>query len=158
MMPFNFSFRNLLKKYIPRLSKEKLDQHENIFAQRAQLQIEKRYKMIPIPFLEKPDYYLNTIRERVKDYTGEAEKILLPYKNSYNAAHKLWIARREFALEQGYLLQIPPTFQRFVRFSRKAVKYQFVRIETLPILWVYKIIYYLQLLFKQKLEENVKND
>lgn len=150
MMPYNLSFRSLLKKYIPTLPIEKIDEHESLFSHRTQLKIEHTYKMVPFPFLENPKEYLDKIKMKIDTNTQKAEAILLPYKNSYNAAYQLWIAHREVALEQGNFLQIPTSLEGLTRFIGKVIKYQFVKIKTLPILWAYKIKYLWQILFKRK--------
>ena len=83
--------------------------------------------------------YQTPIQAVIKKRIGIAAKIFKPYKPSYDAAHRLWVARRKFALDQGCFWQVHPSFRRLIKFISSAIGYWIVSIQTLPVLWLKKI-------------------
>ena len=147
MTPFNLSFRYMLRKYIPQLTDENIEEHEKLLTYRYVLQHELNF--VPKKYLGYPgqneteqndsEQYKESINKRIISISKQARTIIEPYKEEFEALHKLWIARRKFALEQGHFLQIPPTLQGLGRYIRAAIHYQNVQIRTLPKLWINRL-------------------
>jgi len=165
MTPFDDTFRRMLIKYIPHIDDKKIDKHEDIFAYREKV-IQSHTTMIPEKYVDdflkyirklrtKPSKpwdkilddikedalrpYRTSVEEDLEEKTKQAADIFLSYTSSYNAAHKLWAARRRFAMEQGSFLQIRPTLKGIKRYFASAFNYWIVSIQTLPVLWRKKI-------------------
>jgi hypothetical protein len=126
MMPFALSFRRLVLKYIPQLKSEDLDRHESLIALRHQLIQEKNIKP--------PQTHLPILDENIEKAAREANAILAPYKKEFEAVLRLWLARRQLALKQGGLLQIPTTWEGFVGFFGALGNYLWVQVTTFPTL------------------------
>jgi len=140
MTPFNISFRKLLRKYIPQIDNEQLDKHESLFAARTQLMND-----IKIIDERKWQNYLSQLKQHpITSISNESEEIFQNYSKQYNAVHELWLARRQFALEQGKYLQIPTSFTALYRYVETGFKYHLVQIKTLPILWINQLKYFLR--------------
>lgn len=153
MTPFNLSFRHLLRKYIPQLTDKNINEHEMLFTYRSVLQRELNF--VPLKYLEGPgqydtdvdpaeEHYKKPIRKRIESVSKEAQTIIEPYKEEFEALHKLWIARRKFALEQGHFLQIPSTLEGLGRYVRAAIEYRIVQIQTLPKLWINRFNHFMK--------------
>jgi len=139
MTPFNISFRKLLRKYIPQIDNVQLDEHESLFAARAQF-------LNDINLFNKRELgeYIQPEENPITNISKESEDIFRNYAKQYNAVHELWLARRQFALEQGKYLQIPTSFPALYRYIKTGFKYHLVQIKTLPILWMNQLRYFQQ--------------
>ncbi len=229
MMPFNFSFRLLLRKFIPQVSQEEIDRHESLYAFRNTLSqeldvvpesdivvvdvqcykisedslkklkrakcsdevIEKLETMKKWDFAEKENFlkfiesvigkeqlnkyqpeilrcaenktqhrqdaetnreYQERINKKIKIVNDTANEIFKDFKKEFDAVQQLWIARREFALEQGNLLQIPTSLDGLKRFVGKGTNYVKIVVTTFPILRKNQVKYLLETLpFGKKL-------
>lgn len=182
MIPIPYTYQQMLKKYIPIFTYEKFDDNKNLLA----LRDESRHElyMIPKKYFPKKDernkeksernkekdeqdkgkfaeYYqgkIEIIKVQIKNDTVKATQIIKPYEKSYNAAHRLWIAQREYAMEHGNLLQVPISITYVRRFVFKAIHYRIVEVQTLPILLINKIKYHLQLLFNINNKKELNNE
>ena len=145
MTSHNHLFYKMLKKYIPVLTAEKINKTENLVAWRDKLRNEL-YMIPKIYFL--PEGVLKDIPRDVrkkyeKDYTNYNSKISIIKKHiskfskeatnemkihepAFKAVHRLWMARRRFAFEQGNLLQIPATFLEWKQYIGDTLPYQAV--------------------------------
>ncbi len=164
MLPLNLSFRKMIRKYIPQITSEDLNDYENLIALRHQVFQEINIVGDISPSdptnepgkenennqprnnnsgnnkdNEPPQLYR---KELIEQITIEANSIIKNYKKEFEAALKLWIARKQFALEQGYFLQIPHTGKGFGRFISTAYNYPKVQVKTLPTLWKNRTIYF----------------
>jgi hypothetical protein len=88
--------------------------------------------------------YQKDISSKIEHVSREAKAIIAPVAPLFNLVHRLWIARRQFALEQGHFLQIPPTVEGLVRFVKAAMNYALISIATLPRLEVNRIRYFIK--------------
>lgn len=79
-----------------------------------------------------------TPREELDDLIDEttrrANAIIAPYRAQFDALHKLWAARRNFALHQGGLLQIPASREKWRSFFGALGQYLRVQVQTFPVL------------------------
>jgi hypothetical protein len=167
MLPLNLSFRRLILKYIPQISVEELERYENLMALRDQIFHEKIiYKnnqlrpKTPIGNNKEDDPDQQgknrkneiTKRERIPpdwdklltEISNEIADIFVDYKKEFKAVLNLWSARRQFALAQGSLLQIPTTCKDLKRYIKKGIMFHWVRIKCLKVLWKNKIKYICQ--------------
>lgn len=176
MISYNHTFYKMLKKYILVLPKEKIAETETLLFQRDKLR--KELYMIPkIYFLPEDTikYVAKDVREKYekdykKDYEIYSEKIssikkdikkiskkvtdeMKPYEYCFEAVHRLWMAQRRYAFEQGNLLQIPATWRDWKLYIGAAGNYLKVQIATSPILWFNRFKYYFQILFKNRLRK-----
>lgn len=124
MMQFNYTFRQLLRHYISEQTQENLDRHEKVLSYHYQ-----QYHRI------NGDVALNS--EKI----NEASQIFTGQTREYRLIRDLWIARREFALTQGNLLQIPPTVKALRLYVHKYVRYRWLSLKCLPVLWWHQLKY-----------------
>lgn len=155
MLPLNLSFRQMMKKYIPQISSGKLNDYENLLGLRHRLyqeqsianHIQKKYppgrkiKQGDGMEIERAQSYRQAL---MSSLTSEVDEIFKNHDKAFAAAVQLWIARRQFALEQGYLLQIPTSIESLRRYIRAYKNYRKVQIKTLPTLWCSKAINFVQ--------------
>lgn len=161
MIPYNQTFSRMLKKYIPALTIEKINETDALLLRRDKLR--KELYMIPkIYFLPKSamkalaievrekyekdyDIYnkrIPIIKNDIKKISRQVADKMTPYMQCLKAVHRLWMAQRRYAFEQGNLLQIPTHSQDWKRYIGAAFNYLKVQITTLPVLWFCKIRYY----------------
>jgi len=172
MLPLNLSFRKMIRKYIPQITSEDLNNYENLIALRHQ--VFQEINIVGDMNSSTPpgesgkenenDQQINNNsgnneeneptqldrKELTKEITEKANDIIKKYKKPFEAALQLWIARKQFAQEQGYFSQIPNSVQGFKRFIRTAINYRNVQRKTLPILWKNRTIYFFQNLSMSK--------
>lgn len=165
MMPFNFSFRRLLIKFIPQVKKEDIDRYESLLALRHQLYLELVFAPPEDDEEEKKksgdnkdhpkkssnedsisknpagqnaqdpvEEYRERVRKQIDQVSGKAAAIFRGFEKEYTDLQKLWTARRKFAVEQGNLLQIPPSLESLGRFISAAFNYYITVIRTFPTL------------------------
>ena len=79
------------------------------------------------------------IGDRRSATVEDAKELLEPYKYLYNAAHKLWITRQQFAYEMGNFFQIPTSIGSLYRLTRIGLIHYYVILTRLPILWWFRI-------------------
>jgi len=114
MQPLQPDFDSMLSKYIPQLTKEQRRRHERLFALRHELLHE-------FPSQSQP----NKIEAgaNIVNATDTATSIILNSAPVYEAVHRLWVARRRFAVEQGNFFQVPPTWNNFTNYGAAALNY-----------------------------------
>ncbi len=127
MLPYNQSFRTLLRKYIPQVSEYQLRRHEEIIGLRNELILESAYA-------PEPNDLQNYIAV-IEGLSSRAREVFAGYENLYLAAEKVWEARRRFAYKQGNLQQIPDSFNGLRGFIRAAWNYTRVTWRYVPVLW-----------------------
>ena len=137
MMPLDLTFRRMLLKYIPQVTEKDLRKYESLIALRHQLVHE--------PTLPAVGGSIGAISDEAQKIFG-AKKV----EKYYDKAHKLEIATRQYALQQGKFLQISPTAKGGWNYLKKSFNYRWVQVQTLPFLWFNKIIYTLIQLFTVK--------
>jgi len=138
MMPYNLTFRRLLRKTVPQLTPENINDYENLTATRHHLVQEKA--LLP-PGQPKP---IGPVFDAlIKESARQATSILSPHQDVLNASQELWSARRRLALQQGHFLQIPPTPEGVWRLFKAMMKYHFwVQPKTFPHFLLNRIKYY----------------
>ncbi len=70
----------------------------------------------------------------IEETTRQANKIIEPYRAQFDALHKLWSARRNLALHQGGILQIPSSWEGLKGFVSALGNYFRVQVQTVPVL------------------------
>lgn len=152
MMPLHTSFRRTLRRTIPQLSYQELDRYESLISLINHLKFETSRGQEP-PQQETKSNEENPISpDRASDgslgetpvlpdpisdidlITGEANEILEPYEKQYRHSHRLWVARRQLAVQQGNFLQIPYTWRSFRLFLWAIWNYRRVQAVTAPVL------------------------
>lgn len=88
--------------------------------------------------------YQKDISSKLEHVSGKAKDIIAPVALWFNLVHRLWIARQQFALEQGHFLQVPPTVEGLARFAKAAIRYAVVSVITLPRLEFNRIKYFVE--------------
>ena len=137
MMPYNLTFRRLLRKTVPQLTPEKINEYESLTATRHHLIQEK--SLLPPKKPVQPVLSL-----LIKESAQQATIILSPHKRVLDASQELWVARRQLALQQGHFLQIPPTPGGVWRLFKAMMKYHFwVQPKTFPHFVLNRIKYYI---------------
>lgn len=141
MLSLNLSFRRLVLKYIPQLISKDLDKYESLTALRHQISEDVRT-------LSTADPIVNQKREDSKESsTHEANitirKNFIPNVNNYKRVQKLYMAKRQYALQQGNYLQVPSSPSAFWKYINAAINYRNVQIQTLPFLWANRLIYFI---------------
>ena len=116
MMPFNSSFRKMLRSEIQEIDDTRINDYEKELAQLHQL----RFGMLQ----PKPD-----------NDVAETEAKL------YQKIHRIWSARRQYVLEQGDLLQIPRDGKKLVRLLQASIHYRRVLYTLQPQIWAYRAWY-----------------
>lgn len=53
------------------------------------------------------------IEDQIKQITAEANEVIEPFRDRFEALHAIWISRRKLAVSQGNLLQIPTTVEGY---------------------------------------------
>ena len=114
MMEFNLYFRRLLRKKILQTSDENLDRHECLLARRFQW--------------ERHGLNVNALYRH-------AGSIFSPFQEEYRLVHKLWITRRQFALEQGHFFQIPITVKNWKTYLGAYSRFWRAQVFCLLTLW-----------------------
>lgn len=79
------------------------------------------------------------IDQLIDETTRQANRIIARYRKEFDALHKLWVARRNFALHQGGMLQIPSDPKDLANFLRALRFYIVVQAQTLPALTANRI-------------------
>jgi hypothetical protein len=152
MTPFPPTFRRLLRRNIPQVHDEDLNRHENLFALRHQLVIDRhsvagKYvhgsttsvtgtattgtaASAPAP---------KVIDEDIMDATAQAQVIFSPYAKVYDASLRLWVARRQIVLQQGNFFQIPLSLKKIGKLLKAIVNYRKTQLQTLPAITVNRI-------------------
>lgn len=130
MMPFDLSFRRLVRKYIPQLSHQELNRHESLVALRHQLIQEEHMQPPGIPAKLPPGVSARVLSPAIEAATRDANAILAPYKEQYEAVLRLWIARRNLAHKRGGMLQIPTTVDGLTGLVSAIVKHIGVEFST----------------------------
>jgi hypothetical protein len=141
MMPIDLTFRRMLLKYIPQVSEYDIRKYESLIALRHQLIHEEIVKPTPIPSKSGTVAKHPPVGGSIGLVTEDAQKIFKAVEPNYNRVHKLEIATRQFALEQGKYLQVPPTFKGGVNYIAKFFKFRWIQLSTLPFLWLNKGLY-----------------
>ncbi len=67
------------------------------------------------------------IDELIRIVTEAANNTIAPYRKQFDALHELWSARRNLALHQGGILQVPGSRAAWRGFSLALLKYYYVR-------------------------------
>ena len=150
MMPFHPSFRRLLRTYLPQITSEQLDRHEALLSLRHQLLLERRLLPQPSsPGPQKPSTPGTHGPRRpdlrdpfLKESTEQAAAIFKGLEGVYEAAHKLWIARRQLAFLLGAYLQLPSTFSGGRARLEATLRYYRVWLQTYPTLIANRLSYY----------------
>jgi len=70
----------------------------------------------------------------IEETTRRANAIIAPYRPQFDALHKLWSARRNLALHQGGMLQIPTSREGLQGFANALGSYLRVQVQTFPVL------------------------
>lgn len=70
----------------------------------------------------------------IDETTARANAIIAPYRAQFDALHQLWAARRNLALHQGGILQIPSSGEGWKRFASALGNYLLVQMQTFPVL------------------------
>ena len=70
----------------------------------------------------------------IDEITERANAIIAPYRAQFDALHRLWSARRNLALHQGGILQIPSSGEGWKRFASALGNYLLVQMQTFPVL------------------------
>lgn len=122
-MPFNLTFRRLLRKYIPQLSEDDINRYESLIALRTHIYFEG---------------YSTKRNKAIKEITKKAQAIIKPVEPNFNRASLLWKAIREYSLVQGNILQVPPTLKDLQEYVKKNFNYRITQVITLPFLWFNK--------------------
>ncbi len=152
MMPLHPSFRKLVLENIPQLDREDLDNYDSLLALRLEFVHRRSHVVGPRkpqtgehddsgkpPSGDDPNAKRQgTPREEldhlIEETTRQANKIIAPYRAQFDALHKLWSARRNFALHQGGILQIPASREELGNFFRTLGQYLRAQVQTFPVL------------------------
>ena len=78
-----------------------------------------------------PSRPVTELSQAIRMTSDESEKIIRPFFPRFRELHKLYMARRRLAVQQGHLLQIPTTFPALGKLIREAINYQVVQVWTL---------------------------
>lgn len=73
-------------------------------------------------------------------------KLMGKYDRNYKFLYRYWIAQRQFALQQGHLMQLPSSIPALINFLRASITYRWTQLITLPHRWKPRIEYYMQIL------------
>ena len=143
MMPFDFSVRSVVLKYSPRLTEEKFDILESAMTQKHQLGQLSHLRLAPFHFFTHnelaPSADLEELKSQLKKTIEKnnlaMEKFLEEYKKPYLSAYRLFVARKQYAVHQRYLLQIPTSIRALRAFIVAAFNFRVVQISEEPRLW-----------------------
>ncbi len=116
MTPLHPGFRKLLQRYVPELTREELIRYQGLLALRLELTQQKSgvpaQVQMEVDNDQKGD---DRPRQRydalIKLSENKASDIIARHYRKFELAHRLWIARRQIALHQGGLLQIPTSWR-----------------------------------------------
>ena len=126
MLPYNSSFRKMLRRYIPQVSEQQLRRHEELLGLRQELINESAYA---------GENDFGSYLESVQVLSNGATEIFAGFEHLYEATEKVWEARRRFAYKQGNLQQIPGSFGELRGFVRAGWQYTATTWRYLPVLW-----------------------
>lgn len=123
MLPFNLPFRRLLRIFIPKLSNEDLDKHEQLVALRHQLIQERNILLMKSRHNngnDNPndvnqngndnndgDEDLIRLNKQIRAATKASNRILKPFKDDYKKVQELYVERRRAQLTEKKYLQLP---------------------------------------------------
>lgn len=151
MVTLHPSFRRLVLENISKLKSEDLDHYDSLLGLRLQLlhqrslppksrfEVESDHNQ-PAPEPKQfPQAWREEIDELIRLTTITANKIIAPYRPQFNALHKLWAARRNLALHQGGLLQIPSSIASWAKWGHALSQYYVAQIQALGPLVTYRI-------------------
>lgn len=126
MMPLHPGFRRLVLQNIPKLERKDLNDYDGLLALR-------------LDFVHRRSHVDGAARKQldvlIAETTQQANKIIAPYRKQFDALHKLWSARRNFALHQGGMLQIPSSWEELKGFAGALGGYLLVQVHP-RILWL----------------------
>lgn len=122
MLPFNPSFRNLLRRFIPQLIDEDVDDYENAVSLWHQFRQEKN-------ILDPRDPNNGVIDDLVARAAGRTNEVLGPVRNEFNNLQRLYTARRRVGLSGGKFLQIPSSPGRFKKFVIDLLKLRWLHLK-----------------------------
>ncbi len=140
MLPINPTYRRLIRKYVPQISKNDLEKYDSYLAYCY------HDKLIPSP-------------PPTKSITAPGQEIPLPdsikelleklnnLKKYIAATYQIWTARRDYAIQQKNLLQLTISFNSIKNNFGAALYYRYVLITRLPLLWYNKYGYYISRIF-----------
>lgn len=123
MLPFNPSFRNLLRRFIPQLIEEDVDDYENAVSLWHQFRQEKN-------ILDPKNPNRDVIDDLVKKVAGRTNEVLGPFRKEFDSLQRLYTARRRLGLSGGKFLQIPSSPSRFARFVIQILKLRWLQLKT----------------------------
>jgi|GEM_PF-1402732 len=164
MTPFPLAFRNLVSRNIPQLTQEDIDRYESLVAFRHQLILEENYEQLqpnqpsqnhiphgkaqddksPTPGHPRQTQPRPVPNASIRNVNKQANDIVRPFKEEYEAVVRLWNARRRVAVRQRHYGQIPDTAQRFKELAAAHVNYRAVQIQTFPILLKNRLKFYIE--------------
>jgi len=122
MLIFDPAFRTLLLKRIRGLTNENLSAYEGLTALQVELiqilrtvepeivvvrKVKRPYGKIGYKKIRKKNPVREGLIEQIKEAERRAHDIIKDFEKEFNALHKLWIARRRFALQRGNYFPIP---------------------------------------------------
>lgn len=139
MMVLDYSFRKLVEKYIPQISPIDLERHQRLIAWRYQLYHEVNY--LPAQVRKPPAEQRAAMMAHSRQILNAVNEVMIDYDSKFKAIDRLWLARKRYALEQGYFLQIPSSFFALIRFLKASIAYRATQVRTLPLLWLNQLIY-----------------
>ncbi|MBV6504990.1 MAG: hypothetical protein ILNGONEN_00546 [Syntrophorhabdaceae bacterium] len=128
MTPLHPGLRRLIQRYIPELTREELARYESLLALRLELTQQKS----GVPAMVHVEAYNDQQvddrpRQRydalIKLSENKAADIIARHYRKFELAHRLWMARRQIALHQGGLLQIPTTWKGFCGLVKTTHRY-----------------------------------
>ena len=155
MLPLQLSCRRMLRKYIPQISVQHIEEFESLLALTHQVHLErsvlppKRKSNDFSNYVDCMDRIIHTIKDKIRQIGKKAtpdteEGILVKHVKEIGAVYTLWVAQRQYAIELGQFLQIPTTFQSLGRLLKKALAYRIVHFKTMPVLIKNRFTYILR--------------
>jgi hypothetical protein len=155
MTPLHGSFHRLVRRNIPQLSDEDLNNYDSLVAFRHQLLLEKSLQP-PANHVElggkrsdkpphhgaTPQHSEPTQKDFIDQVSRQANDILRPYKREYEASVRLWNGRRRAATRLGNSLQIPDSGMSLIYLIVAFLNYYFVAVVTFPIFAWNRIKFY----------------
>jgi hypothetical protein len=145
MLPINPTYRRLIRKYIPQIKAEQLEQYDSYVA----FLYQKGFERPPDP--TKPPQISAPKKKQTPHPQSSIDELLAElkrYKLYFENAYRLWMARKDYAIQQKSLLQLPASFLMIWQYFYAAIYYRFILIRTLPFLWFNRYRHYLTELFK----------
>ena len=108
-----------------KVTEKKLKEFESLVALRYQL-------------VHEQDRFVSS---EIKAVSAQVQKIFSKVPRTYKWTHKLNIAERQFALQQGRFLQIPTTCKGVYKYLISWFKFRSIQCVALPVLWGNKVIH-----------------